>query len=575
MPNLLAGVVKVLKINKSSYILFSFFVAVIMACISLIISEMTYHALRQEAEMNLQFEANRIENALSTIIYEIETLMVYTGKRIAKEDPANLIMIWNHINDVFGRKASQQRAWDWPNIAWVNKHHQQVVDHSYGISSSYDVSIRKYTLAAQKTPWQLHFDPPAYGIPNNRWKLVGGVGVEDDDGSFLGILAIGFDITDLTARIAQVLVNQQIQFAVFDREHHLISHSPSDKDFSSHEGFFHFIVNQDGKKIDEGSTDILAYASFLRDYPFIVITYIKKEILTTEWIPLMTLHVIEVAGIGAFCLLLLYFFWKRLYKKNKELDKAKRNLEHVLLLAKSSDAAKEEFLRCINHELTLPLNAIVNHTDTLLKSHITDMQLVLERQIELLEDIINHALAFKDLTNNVLQLTDLSIKKVIEECVTIHSKSTFDKSIKIFIQISDNIPKLRMDELKIKQVFVALLSRAIKYSLPGGKIEIKGTEEIKKGALYVKIVFKDEGLGLSDDMLAKIAERLDSFQEKIDQIEMDFVAVERIIHMHKGNCTMESHPGHGTSITLLFPALELNETFPKKKKKSVLPFSCS
>lgn len=570
-----------LKINKSSYILFSFLVAGIMVSISFVISKMTYHSVRQEAEMNLQFESNRIGNALSFMISEIETLMIYTGKRIAKEEVNDLKTIWNQINDVFGRKESQQRPWDWPNIGWLNSKNQLVINHAYGISLPYDLSFRKYSLAAQKTPWKLHFDPPAYGIPTNSWDLNSGVGVKDDSGAFLGTLVIGFNIADLTARLTQVLVNQQIEFAIFDREHHLITHSSSDKTFSSHEDFFHFILNQDAKKIDEGEGDIIAYVSPLSDYPFIVIAYIKKEILIAEWISIMTLHTIEVAGIGFFCLLLLYSFWKRLYKKNKELDETKKNLEHVLLLAKSSDAAKEDFLRCINHELALPLNAIVNHADTLLKNinHAMDTHLVFERQIELLEDIINHALAFKDLTNNVLQLTELDIEKVIEECVTIHSKSAFNKSIRIFIQMAENIRKLRMDELKIKQVFVGLLSRAIKYSLPGGKIEIRGSQEIKKGIPHVKIIIKDEGFGLSDEMLSKMAERLDGLHEKRDHIEMDFVAIERIIRMHKGTCTMESRPGRGTSIIILFPTLDLNETernyFNKKRKKRILPFSCA
>lgn len=546
---------------------------------------MTYQAVLQKAEINLQTEASRIDSALSSIFYEVESLMIYTGKRIAwdkvEDDPH---LIWKYLQDALGRRGAT-KAWDWPSFGWLNPQNQLIVNRVFGVlSSPYDLSIRNYAKAAREIPWKLHFDPPTYGIPTNHFALVGGIGIEDEKNQLLGILGVDFKIADLRERIAQGLANSKVDFAVFDIHKNVVIHSTTNLDFSAFENFFEKILennqNQSYGALIEDQEDLLAiaYFSHLSSYPFTVVTYIKNEVLNEEWMQLMTIHMLEVMGIGILCLLLLYFCWKRIYKKNQELNSAKQNLEYIISLAKSSDAAKEEFLQRTNCELMVPLNVIINHVETLLKNldHKMDTELVWERQVELLEEILNHASAFKNLTNNVLELSEVNIKKILEECVTIHSKSAFDKSISISIHVDENIPKLQADELKIKQVFVGLLSRAINYSLPKGRIKILGNQEIKDGKWYIKIIIQDEGLGLSDEMISNISERLDSLCQQ-DQTEMDFASIERIVHMHQGICTMESSPGKGTSILLFFPIHSLNgfekTRYQKKKKKRILPFS--
>lgn len=572
---------------NNRYVLFFLLVVIILVSISLVISKLTYQAVYQKAQINLQTESNRVENALSSIFYEVESLMIYTGTRIAKENIDDPQLIWKHIREVLGKRESIQKAWDWPSFGWLNQQNKMIVNRMYGvILYPYDLSMRKYTKTTREIPWKLHFDPPSFGIPTNHWALVGGIGIQDEKNKFLGILAVDFKIADLRERIKQALANQKVEFAIFDASQNIVIHTSTDLDFSVLENYFPLILknNRDPsyEALIEDRTALLAmaYISHFSTYPFTIVTYIKNEVLTEEWIQIMTVQIFEIVGIGIFCLLLLYFFWKRICKKNQELDLAKENLEYVDSLAKSSDAAKEEFLRCTNYELMVPLNIIINHVDTLLKNlnHKIDTELVLKRQIELLEEILNHALAFKNLTNNVLDITEINIKKIIEECVIIHSKSAFDKSITISIHIEENIPPLQADELKIKQVFVGLLSRAIKYSLPKGSIRIIGTQEIKEGKWYIKIIIQDTGLGLSDETISNISERLDCIEKK-DLTEMDFASIERIVHMHQGISSMESTPGKGTSITLLFPIngsliVEQNQ-FKKNKKKRILPFSCT
>lgn len=574
-----------LKLLKNSYLLFSLLVILILAGISLIISRMTHQAIFQEAYKNLQTESNRIGDALSSIFSEVQTLMVFTGKRISRDNAQDYQLVWKQIHEVLGRRPPYSKSWDLPSFGWLNSENQLVVSSLHGIIlNPHDLSMRRYTKEGRQLPWKLHFAPPAYGIPMNRWALTGGIGITDETGKFLGVLALSFDIADLTARIKQVLANTSMEFAVFDLEQNLIITSAADYNFSVFENaFFPFLEKnqqQSFEVVAKNKKDILAMANItpLSDYPFSIITYIENEILEREWMHIMTIHLIEVIGIGIFYLLLLYFLWKRICRKNKELDQTKKNLEDVLLLAKSSDAAKEEFLRCINNEPMVPLNAIVNHVDALLKNlnHKMDTELAWERQVELLEEILNHGLAFKNLTNNILDIKKIDLKKVLEECVIIQSKSAFDKSIKITLEVSDNVSTMHADELKIKQMLVGWLSRAIKYSPPKGTIQIQVTEEAREEKLYIKIIVKDEGFGLSDEMISRLSERLESLHETIDPTEMDFVSIERLVHMHQGFCTMQSQPGRGTTITLFLPAHPLpveRKQLSAFKRRKILPFS--
>lgn len=563
-----------LKFFKNSYVAFFLLVITIMLCIGWGLSWMTYKSLVQETSVELQIEANRIEHNLASHLDEIQSLMIYVGKRIAQEDGNDSQAIWEHMQDILGASQLSKKAWDWLSFSWTNEKNQGIVHNVYGIltKNPINLSVRKYIKTAHQIPWTLHLDSPATGIPSGKWSLNGGVGIEDEKGNFVGTLAVSFDLADLTRRIKQVLTNSNIEFVVLNDKQKLVMNSTFDQ---SLEPLFQTIAEKfqitmhPYHVIKNDNPIAMTYESHLSRFPLKIITYVKQEVLIREWKSLLIPHFLEILGIGLSCLLLLHIFWKRICKKNKELDVTKQKLEYVLALAKSSDAAKEEFLRCTNKEMMIPLSAIVNHIDILIKNlkHEMDIDLAWEKQIELLDEILNCALNFKNLTSNELDLGEVDLKTVIEECVIIHSKSAFEKNLIWSVDIPDGLPKLEADELKIKQIFVGLLSRAIKCSPALAKIEVIGSVQQIGREAYVKIIINDSGIRLSDELIHRISESLESMFEKANQIDIEFPSIERLVHMHQGICHIENDKG--TSITLLFPVKQPSLIRAEKKKNSL------
>lgn len=567
-----------IKMMKNNFLFFSLFVLIIIILLSLGISWMTCKGVKKELISDLQIEANRIENGLNSLLVEIKSLLIYAGKRIAKDNHNDPQIIWKHLQEVLGPR-ELRKAWDGPSFGWANLEDRLIVTAEFGVlANGYDLSMRNYPKAARVHPWRLHLDPPVLGKPLNTWSIAGGVGVEDESGNYLGTIALGLDLNYLTLLLENALASSNVEFALFHEHGKLIIHSPSDKNFYASEPFLHSLLSQTQNpkqtyEITDQEIIFAAYAVHLEHYPFIIITYIQSNVLYREWLRELFPHILEVGGIGILSLLILFLFWKAVLKKNRKLDVTKRNLENMLALARASDAAKEDFLRSTNQEMMVPLTAIKNHIDTLLKNlkHETETDFVQEKETKLLDEILEHALDFKNLTNHVLDITDVDLKEIIEACVIIHAKAAYEKEVTFVINIDDNLPKLQGDELKIKQIFVSFLGSAIKFSLPNEKIFIYGSQQLINDKNYIKIFIQENGFWFFEDSIQSVNdETLKIYRD--NHLEMNYETIERLVHMHRGTCRVENFPGKGTHVTLLFPLHFSGKVAPiKGLGKNILP----
>lgn len=556
---------------KNNYFVFSLLVVVIVIFISAIMAVMTYSTVIQETQLELQLSAQRVEHSLSSFFDEIQSLMLYVGKRIANSETKDSHVIWEQMKDVLGRRKWPQKQWAWPAFAWLDSEDQFRVESNYGIITThfdFSYSIRKYVKASRENPWMLNFvDSPGADIPAYNMALFGGLGVIDRQGNYMGTLNVGFDLSELAQRIHMALEIPAIEFVMYNKKRALILSSIPDNVLSAMEHYFFPIVGktqltgQDEELLNGWKDSFLtmAYARKISGYPFTVITYMQPSMFMKKYYDALILHLLEIAGMGLFCLLLLHFFWKRIRKKNLELKETKNKLERTLSLAKASDDAKEEFLRCTNNELMIPLNGMTNNVSTLLKNlkSETDVELVTDKQIALLDGILDYALDFKNLTNNIVDLKEVDLQSIIEECTIIVSKAAFEKSIAFEIKIDPDLPKLKADTVKIKQIFVGLFTRAIRYSSQKQKIEISASKEAKEGRAFVRVTIRDGGFGLSDEMIDNLEQNLNGVHEK-DYMEMKFTEAERLMELHHGMFASMPHPGKGTVVTLFFPLFNPN-----------------
>lgn len=122
-------------------------------------------------------------------------------------------------------------------------------------------------------------------------------------------------------------------------------------------------------------------------------------------------------------------------------------------------------------------------------------------------------------------------------------------------ELADDVPMLRADKLKLKQILINLLSNAIKFTDPGGKVTLKAWCSMDGGYVFQVV---DTGIGIA---LEDIPKALAPFQQidnrpnrKHRGTGLGLPLSKSLVEMHGGSLDLQSHVGVGTTVTIRFPA---------------------
>src|SRR5262249_60471419 len=117
-----------------------------------------------------------------------------------------------------------------------------------------------------------------------------------------------------------------------------------------------------------------------------------------------------------------------------------------------------------------------------------------------------------------------------------------------------NLPLLRADERKLKQILVNVLSNGIKFTPPGGLVSLSATTTVS-GAIQVAI--SDTGIGIAEQDIPTAIARFGRVERTIDRkypgTGLGLPLAIDLIRLHGGTFDIASTVGEGTTVTLLFP----------------------
>lgn len=192
---------------------------------------------------------------------------------------------------------------------------------------------------------------------------------------------------------------------------------------------------------------------------------------------------------------------QRVKLRTSELETAKKEAERANL-------AKSTFMSNMSHELRTPMNAVLGFAQLLKYESDT----FTEEQQANIDEILQAGNHLLGLINEVLDLQRIEIGKmpfdiqsfplspVIDECVRVTNQLAANKNINICFDYEDDI-YVFADRLKLKQVFINLLSNGIKYNKKGGELTIKTRLDNDEN---VAVSFTDNGIGIAEDNLEKV-----------------------------------------------------------------------
>lgn len=251
--------------------------------------------------------------------------------------------------------------------------------------------------------------------------------------------------------------------------------------------------------------------------------------------------------------------------ESKEKEEAERRiLKEAYDSATYANAAKSEFLSRMSHDIRTPMNAIIGMT-AIASSHLDDVDRVEDCLNKItvsskhLLSLINEVLDMSRIESGKIDLTEeeFNLSDLIQNLITIIRPSVQAKEHKLDLRIMKvEHEDLIGDTLRLQQVFTNILGNAVKYTPKGGKLELLIKEKPSKvfGYACFEFVFRDNGIGMSEDFLKKIYEPFsraeDSRISKIEGTGLGMTIAMNIIHMMNGNINVESRLGEGSKFTV-------------------------
>lgn len=247
----------------------------------------------------------------------------------------------------------------------------------------------------------------------------------------------------------------------------------------------------------------------------------------------------------------------------------RKELEQELVEAKQAaeeaNRRKSRFLAAMSHELRTPLNAILGFAEVIKEQMFGPIGV--ERYAEYAGDIHSAGTHLLNLINDVLDISkveagrfqlfeeDVDVAALIQACQEMVAENATQHSISLNCRLPANPARLHCDSRLVRQILLNLLSNALKFTPPGGKITL-AAEDGDDGGIVLSV--SDTGKGIPPEALDSVMEE---FQQADITIARDHGGTglglplsRRFMGLHGGSLTLSSRLGEGTCVRACFPA---------------------
>jgi PAS domain S-box-containing protein len=253
----------------------------------------------------------------------------------------------------------------------------------------------------------------------------------------------------------------------------------------------------------------------------------------------------------------------------------RKQVEEQLLLANTelirATRLKDEFLANMSHELRTPLNAILGMSESLQDEILGELN---DRQKKSIATIERSGYHLLELINDILDLAKIeagklelhtqnnSVQSICNDSLTFVKQIALKKNVQLLTQIPSTPLSICVDELRIRQALINLLTNAVKFTPEGGSvtlavntIHIENPDELPQDFIDFAVI--DTGIGIDQKDIGKLFQtfvQIDSdLNRKYTGTGLGLALVKRIAELHHGKVILESKINEGSKFTIRLP----------------------